>query len=837
MSLVEVPDLDSDSPISLFATADDNGNIINTSFATNILDANIHFTLTAVGAVSQAQTTFTDATNLHSLTVGAQSLNPVVAGNSATFNPVTVGFSGSGTCTADLSITTAGGQTGLPSGAVPTFGSASVTGSSTTTVSTTLSISTLTSTSAATYTFTVTATPESNCGNGSSAQNVAASLVVSAPAVGHITVTKTTNPTSDTTTQFPITLSSTTGGTSTQNVAETLTGNGGSFTYDVTPGTYSIAETAVTGWDQTANTCTTANLIVAAGQTVTCGITNQRKPTLTVTKTLVPSSDPGRFNLIVGGITTFVAASNVGDGGTVTLTLNPGSYAVAEAPYPLAAPPTVLSNYFRLIGGDCGATGIVSLNYGDTKSCTITNVRATVAVTPSTTDNVVANQPQYSDPVTFTATIYTGGDSSLASLATSAEFWVGTQTLSGATDMGGCTLAEDATTHNLTCSITKPLIDPGPPPTPPQQPPTGNFAPVLHTVYAVFGGVATSPAWVAPQPTTPLTINQEDAEITYTGLNYYSTTSTATSMNVPVSFTLQDATAAGVAAIYDAYAGDITNAKVTLTLTPTGPGPSQSCSSSPVLVAVPGEVDPTNKAPSTATISCTINNVAVPGSYNLTAMPAAGSYYAFMGDTNESITTANGGTGFITGGGFQTALYLETAGPSGSGKYMTAGLLMPAPKTKMNFGFQAKYNKKGSNLQGGANIIIRSACVTGISGYTPVPGDDGLCVYQIKTNGNGNITSLSEDLTAPNPPNNAVFTARNVTIQDVTGAIPLVLTGNASLQLNMYDVAEPGANTDTLAIYVTDPTNGLWISNNWSGAQTIFSITVPVIQGGNLQVH
>ncbi|HET9177623.1 MAG TPA: Ig-like domain repeat protein [Terriglobia bacterium] len=60
MSLVEVPDLDGDSPIPLSATADASGNIINNSFSTNIEDANIHFTLTAIGGASQAQTTFTD---------------------------------------------------------------------------------------------------------------------------------------------------------------------------------------------------------------------------------------------------------------------------------------------------------------------------------------------------------------------------------------------------------------------------------------------------------------------------------------------------------------------------------------------------------------------------------------------------------------------------------------------------------------------------------------------------------------------------------------------------------------------------------------------------------
>jgi hypothetical protein len=103
-------------------------------------------------------------------------------------------------------------------------------------------------------------------------------------------------------------------------------------------------------------------------------------------------------------------------------------------------------------------------------------------------------------------------------------------------------------------------------------------------------------------------------------------------------------------------------------------------------------------------------------------------------------------------------------------------------------------------------------------------------VYQIKSN---SITSLSENLVAPN---SAVFTAK-ANIQDVTRPTTLSMVGNLILQLNMYDVADPGTNADTLSIQVTDSVYGLWISNNWTGVKTVISTTAPVIQGGNLQVH
>jgi hypothetical protein len=116
--------------------------------------------------------------------------------------------------------------------------------------------------------------------------------------------------------------------------------------------------------------------------------------------------------------------------------------------------------------------------------------------------------------------------------------------------------------------------------------------------------------------------------------------------------------------------------------------------------------------------------------------------------------------------------------------------------------------------------------VNGIIGYTPVPGDDGLCVYQIKSN---LITLLNE--TPNSTPPTAVFTAK-ANLQDVTRPTALSVAGNL-----LCDVAEPGANKDALGIQVSDGTNGLWLSNNWTGTTTYVTSTVPVIQGGDLQVH
>ena len=92
-------------------------------------------------------------------------------------------------------------------------------------------------------------------------------------------------------------------------------------------------------------------------------------PRLTVRKVLSPAGDPGRFNLRIDGT---VRASGVGSGGsTGAIEVSAGTHTVSET----AAPGTDLANYTRTIGGDCAPGGSVTVAAGQSKTCTITNVR------------------------------------------------------------------------------------------------------------------------------------------------------------------------------------------------------------------------------------------------------------------------------------------------------------------------------------------------------------------------------------------------------------------------------------------------------------------------------
>src|SRR5947208_8974816 len=86
LTLVESPLIDTHGPYAV--TVQPDGTFSDSSFATDIHDVDVHFTLTAAGSVSQAQTTFTDANASDgdgTMAVSPTSVTAGSAGNSFTF--------------------------------------------------------------------------------------------------------------------------------------------------------------------------------------------------------------------------------------------------------------------------------------------------------------------------------------------------------------------------------------------------------------------------------------------------------------------------------------------------------------------------------------------------------------------------------------------------------------------------------------------------------------------------------------------------------------------------------------------------------------------------------
>ncbi|WP_462219209.1 T9SS type A sorting domain-containing protein, partial [Ferruginibacter sp.] len=171
-------------------------------------------------------------------------------------------------------------------------------------------------------------------------------------------------------------------------------------------------------------------------------------------------------------------------------------------------------------------------------------------------------------------------------------------------------------------------------------------------------------------------------------------------------------------------------------------------------------------------------------------------------DDNTVVTVAKPlGELFITGGGY---LVLTSS----------AGIKAGTAGTKNNFGFNVKYNKARTNLQGNINTIVRKM-EAGV-----------MRVYQVKGN---SMTSLAVN---ENCPKTATFNGK-ANITDITNPLlPVAVAGNAVLQVTMTDMGEPGSS-DKIAITVWDKDGGLWFASNWNGTATVEQI----LGGGNLKVH
>lgn len=150
---------------------------------------------------------------------------------------------------------------------------------------------------------------------------------------------------------------------------------------DLRAGTYHVSErgahgTELMNYERVIGGDCDANGVVqiAPAESATCTITNVRRPEepkvaeLTLLKVCAPTTDGGRFNLRIDGVT----AHDVSCGGRVgPVALLPGTHHVGEA----AVFDSELSAYTTTIGGECHADGSISLTAGTSATCTITNVR------------------------------------------------------------------------------------------------------------------------------------------------------------------------------------------------------------------------------------------------------------------------------------------------------------------------------------------------------------------------------------------------------------------------------------------------------------------------------
>jgi hypothetical protein len=292
-------------------------------------------------------------------------------------------------------------------------------------------------------------------------------------------------------------------------------------------------------------------------------------------------------------------------------------------------------------------------------------------------------------------------------------------------------------------------------------------------------------------------IDQEDARVTYSGAYLANTSSpTSTTGVISLSATIQDITAVIGDVAYDTYAGDIRNAKVQFT--------ENGNAISDWLT--PGLIDPSDIKSGRVSFDWSASL----GQHTIgIVVGGTNGYYIRNSELDDAVVNIYQASGdFITGGGYIT---LTNSGGSKSGY----------PGTKNNFGFNVKFNKGGTNLQGTINTIFRRM------------ENNTLHVYQVKGN---SMTSLGVTPTASEPtstnPIPATFSGKASILDITVPSKPVSVDGNATLQVDLSDAGEPGT-FDKIGISVFSKSGALLFSSSWTGTKT----DQQTLAKGNLIAH
>ncbi|RXK57822.1 HYR domain-containing protein [Lacibacter luteus] len=319
-----------------------------------------------------------------------------------------------------------------------------------------------------------------------------------------------------------------------------------------------------------------------------------------------------------------------------------------------------------------------------------------------------------------------------------------------------------------------------------------------YKVNTSFAGDAT---YSAGSDEDDFDIQDEDARAEYIGTQFQATSSaTSGTATVQLQASILDITAVTGNSATDAYAGNITNARVKFVLYNGSTFTDISGWLTPALI------NSSDSKVGVVSYNWPVNiNTADAAQYNVGIVIDEGYYIGEAPVNTITVVTVYKPLGdFVTGGGYIM--------PTQSG-----GTYASTPGLKMNFGLNVKYNKKGTNLQGGVNMIFRRN-VGGV-----------IRTYQIKSN---SMTSLGTSGTStPVVDRYAEFLSK-ANLTDVTNPLaPVALGGNLDLRVSMRDRGEPG-NTDEIAVTLF---NGgtLLFSSKWTGSNTQRML----LTGGNIVVR
>jgi hypothetical protein len=397
---------------------------------------------------------------------------------------------------------------------------------------------------------------------------------------------------------------------------------------------------------------------------------------------------------------------------------------------------------------------------------------------------------QYSDVVTFVATITSPtAQAELNTTGGTVEFKL--KSSAGVITSLGSSASADWNSSNGT--VTKQLAI--------------MQAPGTYTVIAVFTpGNTTNFQGSTNINCGALVVNQENARIDYTGDIIKATaTASTTTATVTLRANIFDISAINSSdPQFDSYAGDIRNAKVRFV--------NRDAADAPISDWIPVTTLVNNADAKVGTVSAPYNmTVGADGSTQATiGIIVDNGYYIRDEEADNVIVTIYQPNGdFITGGGYITTT-------------KCVGSMKGDDNSRTHFGFNVKFTRKGTNLQGSLNFIFRRTV------------GNVQHVYQVKSNA---MQSLGVNATNLKRQTATFVSKGNIT--DITNPLnPIAMGGNKYMYINMIDNGEPAVNDSISFVLVdgtADPTvlANIMYSSNWIATKTeMMNLT-----GGNLVVH
>jgi hypothetical protein len=396
--------------------------------------------------------------------------------------------------------------------------------------------------------------------------------------------------------------------------------------------------------------------------------------------------------------------------------------------------------------------------YGNASSCTQTvNVNEVTTITKVEVD---PTSQQYSDKVTFKATVTPYECDLAGTSAESVTFYVDDQVM-----------GDPVPLVNGIATATYPMLEP----TPDADYGEGTMEPGPKTVTAVFNNV--NDDFILEDPTTPLTITCEDVAVTNTGDEYFTASPNTNIGTVLLSaYALDDA---------DGNRGDIRNANITFYDGLSGPSLA-----GPVNVGL--VTANTWEGVATATFDYELQGSELNGGAIWNVYTKANNYYCGVDPIIKPITLAMPGNDYVTGGG-----HIVMSNTSGQYLGINDGT------KKMNFGLVMKWNKSGKNLQGKVNVIYRGMY------------NNQLVNFQIKSNAISSLSVKEQD----NYKKATITTKANFRALLPNGTT-VDLGGNLSLRVTAWE--STNGNDDMISVQLSaSEGSGLYFSSYWLNNKTV----------------